>query len=544
MGNHQSSSTANTTHHPDALRLLSAATARDVETAHLLLKQSVTHLHARGEHHRTPILLCCALGSKAVLYDAASRSQFLGFLLSRGARVSDRDDLGWTPLHHCCAVGDLEGVRLLIENGADPDVTNNQGISAIEFLHRDYVVPGRNVLPGYTKDMTVMHTIKQTRSQVEQPQQQRQHQETRASTIARATKEIRHPPVSNATGFDEEAAAFNEDIDDLEEFQDDGFNEVLLDVQVEQVDPVEDHAKNEDTSATTSSNTVNHEHWKLEYCSLRCPDVVKKGEPLHVEYTRGGDHDDQSFVQLYYVVDHKPWALRKRIGDYKSFPMDRQSGTMAFSTKRLSANGRFRFLYHSGGAGATHSSEGGEGTSGRRPERHPVLCASNMIKIAGSGVSGRSLVAAALDAGRATTTTSSSSCGFDEDEFAMHLDQDRSWALPASVPTGPNRASTTVAEQSKQSEQQSVQYQSELLDLTINERIWIDGLRNPPPTEYTIDLIMSTVDIALAMEDDERLVGIRFRLVPCWLTEVEFWRIYFYHVTQIRTTYLPAAVVE
>ena len=189
-----------------------------------------------------------------------------------------------------------------------------------------------------------------------------------------------------------------------------------------------------------------------------------------------------------------------------------------------------------------HSSEGGEGTSGRRPERHPVLCASNMIKIAGSGVSGRSLVAAALDA-RRTTTTSSSSCGFDEDEFSMHLDRDRSWALPASVPTGPNHNRATVAEQSKQSKQ-SKQYQSEIMDLTINERIWIDGLRNPPPTEYTIDLIMSTVDIALAMEDDERLVGIRFRLVPCWLTEVEFWRIYFYHVTQIRTTYLPAAVVE
>ena len=113
-------------------------------------------------------------------------------------------------------------------------------------------------------------------------------------------------------------------------------------------------------------------------------------------------------------------------------------------------------------------------------------------------------------------------CGFDEDEFSVHLDQDRSWALPVAA------AAAT----------QQDQYQSDIKDLTQDESIWIEGLRDPPPLEYTIDLMLSKVDVALAMEDDDRLVSIRYRLVPCWMRENEFWRIYFYRITLLRKLYL------
>ena len=163
MGNQQTTANPTATTNPkalpllsacqkrEALPLLSACQKRDMETVSILLASSMDHLHAIGECGRTPILLASALGSLPVLYDSASRTQFLGYLLSRGARVSDRDNDGWTPLHHCCAAGDLDGVRLLIENGGDPDATNNQGIRAIEFLDRDYVVPGRVAVPEYAE---------------------------------------------------------------------------------------------------------------------------------------------------------------------------------------------------------------------------------------------------------------------------------------------------------------------------------------------------------------------------------------------------------
>ena len=59
-------------------------------------------------------------------------------LLEAGAEVNARCGLGWTPLHRACNSGDLPLAQLLVANGADPALRNDEGYSP---LGR---VPGNN----------------------------------------------------------------------------------------------------------------------------------------------------------------------------------------------------------------------------------------------------------------------------------------------------------------------------------------------------------------------------------------------------------------
>ena len=82
------------------------------------------------------------------------------------------------------------------------------------------------------------------------------------------------------------------------------------------------------SSSSRSSSSPGSTSWKIEYCSLRVPEVVRRGDPLTVHFTRGDDGcdgSDASFVQLYYV-DSKPWLLRKRVGATKSFHLEDNQG--------------------------------------------------------------------------------------------------------------------------------------------------------------------------------------------------------------------------
>lgn len=477
------------THHqptsPECREFLKVCSTRNIEACQKILKTSLNHLHARGEQHRTPILLCVALGSLPVVYDSASRTQFLGYLLSRGALVSDQDEKGWTPLHHCLAVGDLDSVRLLIENGADPDATNNQGIRAIEFLERDYIVPGKT---PYIKEQNLHELIQSLTVKNKNTSSTRQINTNTSNSQANSSRsqkaQVHVPKVQNntATGFDDDDS-FNNEEDDFDYYDQD-------DTIFEPTSPGNKEHGTDADSTTSPGSTL----WKMEYCSLRCPDIITQGNVLNVEFTRGSDHCTTSFVQLYYI-DKKPWMLRSRLGSFQSFPKHLQSGTFQFQTKRLSANGKFRLLYHG--------------------QDKKVLCASNMFRIQDPGVSGKSLVAAAL----ATNESFKNNNLIDEDEFSTHLlEQDRSWALPPS--------SKFLSE-----------YQQNILQLTKDESLWIKALKDPPPVEYSFNLIMSKMDIAIAMEDDKKLIPIRFRLCPCWLDETEFWRVYFWKLAQLRLLY-------
>jgi ankyrin repeat protein len=51
----------------------------------------------------------------------ADRYEIFRLLLAFGADVQARGFNDWTPLHHAAATDDLDGIRLLMAHGADPD---------------------------------------------------------------------------------------------------------------------------------------------------------------------------------------------------------------------------------------------------------------------------------------------------------------------------------------------------------------------------------------------------------------------------------------
>ena len=83
-------------------------------------------------------------------------------------------------------------------------------------------------------------------------------------------------------------------------------------------------------------------------------------------------------------------------------------------------------------------------------------------------------------------------------------------------------------------EVRSEAYRTAISSMALNSKIWIDGLRSPPPDSFLFDLRVHKVDVELALEKYPRLMGLRFRLVPCWMEEERFWRIYFYQVALLR----------
>jgi len=74
-------------------------------------------------------------GNTTVLHDASLRgcsAQVLNLLLSKGANVNSRCDDGTTPLHWAASGGWFEGVRILLENGADVLVRNQAGKTPLD----------------------------------------------------------------------------------------------------------------------------------------------------------------------------------------------------------------------------------------------------------------------------------------------------------------------------------------------------------------------------------------------------------------------------
>jgi ankyrin repeat protein len=54
-------------------------------------------------------------------------------LLARGARVDERDEDGQTPLMHATINTRLDIMRLLLNSGANPDIQDKIGWSALHF---------------------------------------------------------------------------------------------------------------------------------------------------------------------------------------------------------------------------------------------------------------------------------------------------------------------------------------------------------------------------------------------------------------------------
>jgi len=68
------------------------------------------------------------------LYDAITHENIANvkdILAMQTVDVNAYRDFGWTILHHACLIGNTEIIRLLLEAGANPALSNRQGISPL-----------------------------------------------------------------------------------------------------------------------------------------------------------------------------------------------------------------------------------------------------------------------------------------------------------------------------------------------------------------------------------------------------------------------------
>lgn len=258
---------------------------------------------------------------------------------------------------------------------------------------------------------------------------------------------------------------------------------------------------------STSRNKVNRDA-RCD-CELSVPEVTYCGDTLSVIVTSArptASLPKSYYAQLYYVDSHRPWVMRKRIGSYRYITSAAQHGnaneesdlaqsTVLFGTAQLTPGAKFRVLLHTGRGGKLE-----------------VLCASNVVTIRPAK---RESVSASSEAAALTVQ-----CPVNGDEFDVALDScsDEAESL------------FWVPEHDVQSEA----YHTAITSMTLNSKIWVEGLRSPPPDSFLFDLLVHKVDVELALEKYPRLMGLRFRLVPCWMDEGKFWRIFFYQVALLR----------
>ncbi|ORY33797.1 ankyrin repeat-containing domain protein [Naematelia encephala] len=115
--------------------------------------------------------------SYSPMHAAASYAHhpLLLYLLSKGGNINLSDDDGETPLF---TVESIDTARLLIENGADPLVQNDQGQTAAEYLQDDHpeissyllsLVPPTSSDPIQSQSQTPTQTPTQTQPQTQTP---------------------------------------------------------------------------------------------------------------------------------------------------------------------------------------------------------------------------------------------------------------------------------------------------------------------------------------------------------------------------------------
>ncbi|WP_210411133.1 ankyrin repeat domain-containing protein [Leptospira kmetyi] len=93
-----------------------------LEVVHVLLQYHTNVNLADDTTGLTPLIHCLLDDSPLELTTA---------LIEGGADLNQKDSIGMSPLHHCVNEGKLEPFRFLLENGADPNVQDFDGVTCM-----------------------------------------------------------------------------------------------------------------------------------------------------------------------------------------------------------------------------------------------------------------------------------------------------------------------------------------------------------------------------------------------------------------------------
>jgi ankyrin repeat protein len=97
-----------------------AAQEGHAEVAALLLREGA-HANSRADGDITPLMLACVTGNLGMVKMLYQHRQ--------GRGLDQRSTLGWTVLHCAAHYGHEEIVRFLLLAGADPTITDNEGMT-------------------------------------------------------------------------------------------------------------------------------------------------------------------------------------------------------------------------------------------------------------------------------------------------------------------------------------------------------------------------------------------------------------------------------
>lgn len=130
-------------------------TMQSSELAEQLIKCGAS-IDSKDEHGNSVLLISCALGHFEMVkiliehgananfngvrnntpLHAASKGEIASYLLSNSANIESVDDTLKTPLHIACLEGNLELVKVLIENGANVHAETSDGLTPLDLLEK------------------------------------------------------------------------------------------------------------------------------------------------------------------------------------------------------------------------------------------------------------------------------------------------------------------------------------------------------------------------------------------------------------------------
>jgi ankyrin repeat protein len=115
------------------------AAVRGHEEVVALLLDKGAHANTRNQYTMTPLMRVCIYGRLGVVKMLVQHLE--------GEGLDERSDLGWTALHYAACGGHHEVVRCLVLAGADPTITNDEGMTpraiAEEYNYDEIIREGR-----------------------------------------------------------------------------------------------------------------------------------------------------------------------------------------------------------------------------------------------------------------------------------------------------------------------------------------------------------------------------------------------------------------